>query len=331
MSRQLKEKVTPLWRLHGVCLDGSVRPRLRDITLELRTGVTAILGWSGSGKTSLLNLLVDYERPDAGTVDCRIPAAPGQLPLYWAPQEHGLWNHLTAERHMAAVTNGDGSLMRAGECLEMFGLGDQGSSFPDQMSVGQRSRLAVARALATNAMVFVMDEPLTHVDRERANIYWRRVIARVMNSDSSLIYATHSPEMVMGFAEHVAVIQEGKLTYSGDVDDLYWNPPSRALAFSLGPANWFTPSEAKLWLSDAEGLDRCVRPERLAVERNAQGLLRILDHHPGGVLTTIHVLHEPTDQEKTLHVVSVGPGIRPGDRIQITSVDAGMRLGKEAQ
>ena len=296
--------------------------------MELGTGVTAIVGWSGSGKTSLLNMLVEYERPDAGSVERRIAAPPQQLPLYWVPQEHGLWNHLTVERHMAAVTNGDG-VFRAGECLRMFGLDDDSARFPDQMSVGQRSRLAVARALATNALVLVMDEPLTHVDHERADVYWRRVITHVKQSNGSLIYATHSPSMVMGFAERVAVIQEGKLTYSGDVNALYWNPPNRELAFSLGPANWFTASEARLWLGDAAGLDRCLRPERINVEIDSKGLIKILDHHSGGALRTLDILHEQTLQEKTLHVMSVGPEICRGDKIRIMAADPGMQPGRK--
>ena len=321
---------TALWKLHGVCLNGTVRPRLQDITMELSTGVTAVVGRSGSGKTSLLNMLVEYERPDAGIVERRISESPDQLSFYWVPQEHGLWNHVTVEQHVAAVTNGEG-LLHAGEFLKIFGLDDHRGRFPNQMSVGQRSRLAVARALATNAVVLVMDEPFTHVDRERAEVYWRRVISHVKQSNASLIYATHSPSMVIGFAKHVAVIQEGKLAYSGEVDALYWNPPNRELAFSLGPANWFTASEAPLWLGDTLGQDCCLRPERIRVERDSKSQIRILNHHAGGMLRTLDVVHDQTRQEKTLYVMAVGPEIFAGDTIRLTTAEPGKHLGGKAR
>ena len=108
-----------LWRLSGVRLGGNSPARLQDISLEIREGVTAVLGCSGAGKTSLLNLLVGFEAPDGGGISAALPTQGHSLPLYWAPQNGGLWPHLTVRRHLEAVLpEGAGE----GAVAEMLGL-----------------------------------------------------------------------------------------------------------------------------------------------------------------------------------------------------------------
>ena len=83
---------TTLWTLDRVTLGR----RLRDVTLTIERGVTAVLGHSGAGKTSLLNLLVGFESADSGEVSARFDRGAHARPLFWAPQDDGLWPHLTA-------------------------------------------------------------------------------------------------------------------------------------------------------------------------------------------------------------------------------------------
>src|SRR5688572_17231558 len=89
-----------LWRLDGISLEPS---RLHEVTLVIPRGVTAVLGWSGAGKTSLLNLLVGFERPDRGNLV-------GKPRCTWVPQDGGLWPHCTVREHLEiARRSGDGS------------------------------------------------------------------------------------------------------------------------------------------------------------------------------------------------------------------------------
>ena len=84
-----------LWRLENVYVAGTVRPRLDGITVDVAPGTTAILGISGAGKTTFLNLLCGFGRPHRGRVEHLLPQTDGRLPLFWVPQNDGLWPHRT--------------------------------------------------------------------------------------------------------------------------------------------------------------------------------------------------------------------------------------------
>src|SRR5690606_31158038 len=84
-----------LWKLENVTLAGRRQPRLDGVSLEIPPGATAVLGHSGAGKTSLLNLLVEFETPDAGTIEHTRLRGNGRLGLFWVPPDLGLWPHLT--------------------------------------------------------------------------------------------------------------------------------------------------------------------------------------------------------------------------------------------
>lgn len=100
---------TALWQLTDVTLHGRTRPRLDRVTVAVPSGICAVMGQSGAGKTSLLNLLVGYERPDAGRIE--VPpssilnpqSSANRLPVYWAPPDDGLWAHLTVREHLTIV------------------------------------------------------------------------------------------------------------------------------------------------------------------------------------------------------------------------------------
>src|ERR1043166_6290778 len=92
-----------LWKLERVFLQGDYRPRLRDVTLEIRPGVTAVIGQSGAGKTSLLNLLVGFEKPDRGSISPIHRFADSPIPVFWTPQDDGLWPHLSVSEHLETV------------------------------------------------------------------------------------------------------------------------------------------------------------------------------------------------------------------------------------
>ena len=143
---------------------------------------------------------------------------------------------------------------------------DKAESYPDELSGGERSRVSVARALLANAAVLVIDEPLASVDVARADRFWRVIRDRAAASGASLVYSTHSPRMVIGEAERVICLKEGRVLYAGEVDGLYRRPPNPEAAECLGEANWLLPKESRLWLQREEAEPRCYRPEQIAIE-----------------------------------------------------------------
>ena len=244
-----------LWTLHNVTLNGRGRPRLDEVSVEIPEGRVAIVGASGSGKTSFLNLLVGFETPSEGSlsveslalsdrhVTASVPpiAQPSTLnpqrSFFWSPPDYGLWPHLTVREHLVAVSprRDEDRLERL---LSGFGLEALVAAYPASLSQGECSRLAVARAVAAEPRCLVLDEPLEHVDTRLREQCWRVLREAVAATGASLVFSTHAPDRVLSEAEWCLCLDEGQLVWSGPVEELYERPSSPEIARFLGPCNW---------------------------------------------------------------------------------------------
>ena len=268
-----------MFTVNHVTLHGTDRPRLNDVSLTISNCRTAVIGYSGAGKTSFLNLLAGFETPDSGTIanpasnlpesasasTLRAPLGPaaGRVPLFWVPQNGGLWPHLSAEQHLHSVNK---SKELADEILSSLDLNHRKAAFPDELSQGERSRLSLARALASNADVLLMDEPLSHVDPVRKPRYWDVVASLTERSLSSIVFSSQEPETVLRRSDSVICLHEGAVVFQGPTRELYDAPASAFLAEFLGPVNWFTAEEIQdfgIHVDRPSGM--AIRPERLSV------------------------------------------------------------------
>ena len=285
-----------LWQWEDVGLG----QRLRDLTLRIMPGVTAVLGQSGAGKTSLLNLLVGFETPDRGRILTEFQRGSQRIPFFWAPADGGLWPHLTVKEHIAAVTEtGAGQAAKVDQSLDQFDLTHRRDSRPATLSAGEQARLSIARALAANAAVLVMDEPLVHVDSSRTGKYWHVIREYLAREGASLVFATHSPRAVLAEAQRVICLREGRLQYDGEVAALYWRAPTPELAGCLGEGNWLEPEAARLWLQQDEAEARCFRPEQILVEVSSQSEFVVDAARFQGAIAELEVRHEPTGSIRT--------------------------------
>ncbi len=268
---------------NDVTLPGRRRPRLENVSCVIPEGVTAVMGNSGAGKTSLLNVLVGYEKVSGG--ELRKPDS-----IYWVPPNFGLWEAFSVKQHLLAVSNQQTNL------LEAFDLDDCAEAYPHQLSLGQQARVAVARALATNAACLVMDEPLSHIDRERLPGYWQTI--REHTRERSLVFSSHEPETVLAEASHVICLQEGRLRYQGDVATLYERPGSAELAAYLGRTNWIEREEAAKWLQPfPSSWPRSIRPETLALVPSSTSALQVSHVIRRGAVTESELLHSETGEK----------------------------------
>jgi iron(III) transport system ATP-binding protein len=308
----------PLWTFKAAEVRGSTRPRLTCPSLQIKPGVTAILGESGAGKSTLLNLLVGFQKPDAGQVaPMQATASPGSLPLFWIPQDEGLWPHLNVHQQLAAVT----TTARADSIdtiLDTFDLAELATRRIDQLSVGERARLAAARAMAAQAQVSVLDEPLAHVDRTRRTRYWESLLQQLCQEGRSVVYATHAASMVMGYASHVVLLHEGAVIETGETDHLYWNPSTPRVAAALGPANWFTANDAARWLPSLGVPGNC-RPCQLTITPTpaASGIQLVASRFRGDT-TSVTLRHTASDACRTFCVQS-GALPPPGAAVQLSA------------
>ena len=314
-----------LWQLEGVRV-GRRPARLDGVSTAIRPGVTAVMGPSGAGKTTLLNLLVGFERPDAGTVSRRIERGKHSLPLFWVPQDGGPWPHLTVREHLDAVLpesapgGPSAPAGRAEALLDAFDMTSRAGARPDELSMGERARLAVARALAADAAVLVMDEPLAHVDQARAPGYWRTIREDLAAGGTSLVFATHSPRLVLGEADRVVCLSAGRLLYEGQVERLYREPAPRQQAELLGDVNWLEDGEAAQWLGATANGRACYRPEQLEVARADAGPLVVRSYRFMGSVAEAEVEDERTGRVRRFYHRPPAGRLRPGDRVVLRAL-----------
>jgi ABC-type Fe3+/spermidine/putrescine transport system ATPase subunit len=294
----------PLWQLHALSLAPG---RLREVSLTIERGVTAVIGWSGAGKTSLLNVLAGFEKADAG----RITGAPR---VAWVPQNGGLWPHCTVREHLEIAR---ASALGIDGILTAFDLGKRAAARPHELSEGEQSRLAVARALAAEAEVLVMDEPLVHVDPAREGKYWRVIRKHLTATGASLVFATHAPEAALGEATRAICLREGRVLHTGPIASLYAQPPSAELMSFLGPGNWFTPEEAQVWLGVEITTARCYRPEEVEIVPAEEGEFVIESARFRGAFAEVELRSQTESESRQFVHRPRGPALTAGMRAEV--------------
>ncbi len=255
-----------IWQLNDVSLISGQTARLSGIELSVRPGVTAVLGASGAGKSSLLSLLAGFERPTSGSLEFVPQSKAAQLPLFWSPQDHGLWPKLTAREHFATVRPDAPQVDRSvDEWLSLLRLSEVAEAMPHRLSQGERSRLSLGRALASEAACLVLDEPLAHVDPIHCRSYLDLIAEHATSLRGTVVFSTHDPASVLRIAEQVICLSETRCVFSGLINELYFNPPTEETAWLLGPANWLAGEKASMLALIVNEPMTCVRPHELVV------------------------------------------------------------------
>ena len=313
--------------LTDIMLRGTDRPRLDKITLNIPAGRTALVGYSGAGKTSLLNVLAGFAKPDAGRFiwNHAFSDSNDRLPMYWVPQNGGLWLHLTTEQHLASVQKLPNS---TDEILTALHLEHRRAAFPSELSLGERSRLSLARALASRARVLLMDEPLSHVDPVRKPGFWKAVQGLLDRDEISVVFSSHEPETVLRQSQNVICLQDGRVAFQGTTRELYESPPSQELGEFLGPVNWFEASDRKTLAGgfgeesgDAEKAGAFgVRPERLILIRDVTSPLELQSIPFCGAYRETVVRNLETGAIRTLMHQATTEIQEPGDRVRVVAV-----------
>jgi sulfate transport system ATP-binding protein len=218
---------------------------LGDVSLEVPEGsLTALLGPSGSGKSTLLRVIAGLEAPDSGRVIIDGHDATG-LPA----QRRGIgfvFQHYAAFKHMTVRENVAFGLRirkrpkaelnaKVDELLGIVGLQGYHTRYPSQLSGGQRQRMALARALAIEPRVLLLDEPFGALDAKvRAELRaWLRRLHDEVHVTTVLV--THDQEEAMDVADRIAVLNEGNVEQLGSPRDLYEQPANGFVMSFLGP------------------------------------------------------------------------------------------------
>ncbi len=213
------------------------------LSLDVARGeVLALLGPSGSGKTTTLRLLAGFETPDAGTIVVdgedvtRTPPARRRFGMVF--QHYALFPHLDVGQNVAfgLRVNGEAAAGRVREVLAMVDLAGYERRSVAALSGGQQQRVALARSLAPEPRVLLLDEPLSNLDpslRERTRRELRRAIRQV---GITTVFVTHEQEEAFDLGDRVAVLNAGRLEQVGTADELYDEPRTAFVAGFVGRA-----------------------------------------------------------------------------------------------
>jgi sulfate transport system ATP-binding protein len=241
---------------------------LDDVTIDVDSGsLTALLGPSGSGKSTLLRIIAGLEWPDGGEIRL---AGEDATPL--TPQKRGVgfvFQHYAAFKHMTVRDNvafglkirkrpKDEVTRRVDELLDLVQLQGFGDRYPAQLSGGQRQRMALARALAPEPKVLLLDEPFGALDaRVRAEL---RVWLRRLHEEThtTTVFVTHDQEEAMEVADKVVVMNHGRVEQVAGPRELYDTPANPFVMSFVGQANrfgetWVRPHDLQVLLAPNGG------------------------------------------------------------------------------
>jgi sulfate transport system ATP-binding protein len=241
---------------------------LEDVSLSVPDGsLTALLGPSGGGKSTLLRVIAGLEAPDSGEVlfsgeaVTRLPARDRGVGFVF--QHYAAFKHMTVRDNIAfglKIRRRPKAEVRArvDELLALVHLGGWADRYPAQLSGGQRQRMALARALAVQPRVLLLDEPFGALDatvRKELRDWLRRLHDEV---HVTTIFVTHDQEEALEVAQQVAVINAGRIEQTGTPDDLYEQPANPFVMGFVGPVSrlgdtWVRPHDIEVLEDPADG------------------------------------------------------------------------------
>jgi sulfate/thiosulfate transport system ATP-binding protein len=218
---------------------------LRDVSVDIPGGaLTALLGPSGGGKSTLLRIIAGLDAPDSGTVEIAGVDATGLPPqrrhVGFVFQHYAAFKHMTVAKNVAfglEVQRRPRARIRerVQELLELVHLEQLANRYPSELSGGQRQRMALARALAVEPQVLLLDEPFGALDaqvRKELRTWLRRLHDEV---HVTTVFVTHDQEEAMEVADRIVVINQGAVEQVGTPDQLYDEPANPFVMGFIGP------------------------------------------------------------------------------------------------
>jgi len=289
---------------------------LRDVSLDIKSGeLIALLGPSGCGKTTLLRIIAGLETPDVGsihfsgadTTDVHVR----DRNVGFVFQHYALFRHMTVFENVAFGLRVKPRSERPSEAqikekvmnlLKLVQLDWIADRFPSQLSGGQRQRIALARALAVEPKVLLLDEPFGALDA-KVRKELRRWLRRLHDElHVTSIFVTHDQEEALEVADRVVVINKGKIEQEGTPQQVWDNPASPFVYGFLGDVNLFKgrASDGRVYLDEGLQLESAeangasnsnafayVRPHALDVERYSSGQNVDLQGRPTGIVVQL--------------------------------------------
>jgi ABC-type Fe3+/spermidine/putrescine transport system ATPase subunit len=236
-------------KIHGITKLFKDLKALDNVSFEFEKGILSFLGPSGCGKTTLLRSIAGLEIPDAGSISIGdkvqtsiedgILVPPYSREIGFVFQNYALWPHMTVFKNVAFGLNlrkipQAETKRKVLAALELVGLGGREERYPSQLSGGQQQRVALARSLALEPRLILLDEPLSNLDaklREEMRGELRKLIKKV---GISALYVTHDQDEAFTISDKVIVMESGKILQYDTPDEIYNHPAHPFVASFIG-------------------------------------------------------------------------------------------------
>ena len=251
---------------------------LNDLSFSLKEGqIAALLGPSGCGKTTLLRSIAGLIQPSEGTIRfgkqlvslSSLVMPSHKRKIGYVPQEGALFPHLNISENISfgldkAIFTKDQMRQTTKEMLSLIGLQGFENRMPNELSGGQQTRVALARALAIKPSMVLLDEPFSALDAELRGDLRSDVIELLRAQNTTAILVTHDREEALVSADVVALMRDGKIIQSGSPEEVYSEPTSPLIAVSTGDALILEASQL------LNGSTRYLFNSNIALEDSAQ-------------------------------------------------------------
>jgi iron(III) transport system ATP-binding protein len=233
--------------VEGVAKSYGATSVLTDVGLTVPTGsFAAVLGPSGSGKTTLLRLIAGFDQPDRGRIALdgeTLDDAQHHVPAHrrrigYVPQEGLLFPHLTVAENVGfGLPRRSRGGPKVSELLELIGLPGLGHRRPHELSGGQQQRVAVARALAPEPRLILLDEPFAALDASLRDSLRAEIKQLLASLGTTVVLVTHDQEEALSLADIVAILYDGSIAQHAAPRAIYEQPETPAVAHFLGDTN----------------------------------------------------------------------------------------------
>ena len=300
------------------------RTVISDLSFDLREGeIASLLGPSGCGKTTLLRAIAGLIQPTSGTIRfgsqlvgvSSVVLPPHKRGTGYVPQQGALFPHLTVAKNIAfgldRSTHSKSEISKiTGEMISLIGMKGFEDRLPSQLSGGQQTRVALARALAIKPKLILLDEPFSALDAVLRDELRTEVVGLLRELGSTAILVTHDREEALVSSDRVILMRDGKVAQNGTLEEVYEAPISPEIAASTGdvlilPAEKSGNGETFYPLS-LQGVSHAesatgfvvIRPEEIRVSASAdqgvQGSLVHIDYYGHDAMLTVEIAQSTT-------------------------------------
>ena len=240
---------------------------LKDINLDIKKGeIVSLLGLSGSGKSTILNIISGFEKSDSGCViykdkvieNDKVFVAPQNRKIGFVFQNYALFPHMNIYEN---ITFGISKLPKEEKekivdgLLKLIGLEGFEKRYPHQLSGGQQQRIALVRSMALNPELILLDEPFSSIDAMGKSSIQKQLLQILKGSAKTAIIVTHDPNEAMAMSDKIVYLENGNIVQYDTPENIYNFPKTKQIANSFGNVNFINKDD----------IEYCIRPHNLFI------------------------------------------------------------------